>query len=171
MPELNNRQHEQFARNLAAGFSRTEAAKRSEYNDAGAHNAGHRVAKRPEVHARVRELIAKRVETTVVPREWIESEIVLIHKKAKAKSELSVSRSCLELLARMNGYLVERSERHSETLHVHAIDRNSLNALLSRSLADLPAAERQAIMLEAPQELRNVIEAACENVTPAAGNE
>jgi len=126
--------------------------------------------KMPAVRARVEELQSESValsgRDTAFTKQWIETEVVFVHRQALEKKDFSVSRSCLELVARMNGYLEPSNlnpKRH-EHLHTHALDNVTLNALLSRSLADLPAAERQAIMLEAPQELRNVIEAACENV-------
>ena len=168
MPELSNPQFESFARNRAAGFSRTEAAKRSEYAESTAHNTGSRLDKRPEISARIKELCAATEPNgQVVPREWIESEAVLLHKRAKkTPATFAVSKACLELLARMNGYLDlnARPKKH-EHLHWHALDSKALNQLWRREVGSLPAEDRAALLLEAPIELRNAIEVAVESST------
>jgi hypothetical protein len=166
MPQLSNTQHESYARNRAAGFNRTQAAIRSEYNTVAPHNAGSRIEKRPEIQARIQELKEKSDGSKRCSREWVESELIHTIKISKKDKQYAVTRACLELIARIEGYLNPNETAPKTHLHVHAIDRDSLNALLARSVSDLPPAERQALMLEAPEELRNVIETACEDVTP-----
>lgn len=137
MPALKNTRYEAMAHALAAGKQQVEA-----YAIAGfrgtARSAPTQIANRPEVKARVQEIIAtehqrevrsneRAIERAAIDKEWIVSRAKYIVEfgirgrpllddkgndtgKYAVKPNLDAAGKSLTLLARMGGYLIERIE-------------------------------------------------------------
>ena len=65
MPELSNKGHEKFARNIVKGLSQTEAYKKAGYSAKTADNNAHRLMENEGVKARISELNAKLVKESL----------------------------------------------------------------------------------------------------------
>ena len=160
MPALSNQQHETFARNVAAGFNQTQAAKRSAMSIKAAHNVGSRVARRPEVQARISELRSKQDPEQRISRSWAEQILIDTIQNATESKDYGVVKNCVELACKLNGLLIDRRESYSEKVvaHVDAMDDATVNQMLSRYIGELPPGERQALLTAAPDVLGDVIE-------------
>jgi hypothetical protein len=156
MPALPDSQEERFCQEVANGSSQTEAAKVAGFNEAQAHNIGCRLCKRDDIAARIREL-SQRVEANqIATKEWILGEALENYKMAREAEDLNTSLQCLRFIAQLRGFLVNRTESRSESFQVslETADVAALKAVLRQSFAAVPAGEREALLLEAPEELR-----------------
>lgn len=115
MPALDNPRHEKFAQGMAEGKTARKA-----YMDAGylckpsaADGSAAALRKNPSIQARILELseaVADRVvERAAITKEWLEEKIQDLAKKAEDSGQLSVARSCYELLGRDRGAFIERT--------------------------------------------------------------
>lgn len=111
---LVDQKHEAFAHSVAAGHSLSESARRAGFSKSSAHNSGSRLAKRPDVRARINELLSAQAAENAGPgvasREWIISEVIETHRLAREEANHAVSKQCLELLAKLQGHLAERKQ-------------------------------------------------------------
>ena len=159
MPTLSNKQHETFARNRAAGFNQSQSVKRSDYVTVAPNNVASRLAKRPEVVARIAELKAGQHPDHLISRSWAELHLVDIIDKAKATNNLNAAKGAIELACRLNGLLVDRRESYRESVNVNvdALDPDALAKLLQREIGNLEVNDRTAL-LEASPALAEVID-------------
>jgi len=156
MPQLADPRWETFAQHRAHGKSMSEAARAADYKAAG--NQGHRLAKRPDVAARIAELeqaYASQVGTNPGAKfkseVWVTVELASIHKRAKQKGQLAVCVSALTLLARIGRLIDSSPGARPATLNQFNINMSAkeMNAVLRGNLATVPAEERAALALEA----------------------
>lgn len=147
---LANSQHEAYAQARVAGYSQSESARRANYPKASAHNAGCRLEKRPDIIQRMRELSVTVQPNALMSKPWVLTEVSEVHRLAKSSEQYAVSKACLELIARLQGYLVERRESYSESRRVYTASPEITSAL-SGHLKQLPEAERLKLQAESPE--------------------
>jgi len=165
--QLANPQWETFALHLAGGANQTEAAKRAGFSS-GAANQGSRLAKYPQIAARVAELKAA-VQTTSeagclspeefhVSRPFIVNKLVETHEDARKAKQFSVCVNAMLALAKI-GKLIDSTPGPSRVtqVNVSGLTPAQMNQVLRESLGQLPATERKQISGELP-ELSEVID-------------
>jgi hypothetical protein len=165
---LDDAMHEKFAQARAVGNNQTASAKMAGCLPAVAANQGCRMERRPEIQARISELqenakgpasdvVVLAPGTTeagmeVVPRSWIISNSVKVVNLALEWGELANAIKALDLLARLEGHIVKESHnvRESVNLNISTMGHRELAQTLKRAIAELPAADRARLLLEAP---------------------
>lgn len=121
MPVLPNPRHERFAQELAKGRSQGDAYRSAGYDADGhaAESAGNRLLKNVEVQARVAELQAQVADHVVqelaLDRAGVLEELAKIAKEPLNSETVTpaVKRAALMDYAKIEGWVVERSERGS----------------------------------------------------------
>lgn len=149
MAELANKQHEEYAFAVAMGLSKSEAARRAGYTDAGSiANRGSRLWKRDDIRNRVAEIQTNQrtYSGPVATKEWTVLELIQTHRLARIAQQHSVSVQALLAVAKLNGHLVEKRETYAEKLNIHELRAPGLTAAIERELKQLPEAERVAIL-------------------------
>src|SRR5580693_1383744 len=120
---LPDQRRETFAQNVAVGHTLTEAARRAGFGGKGqVHNTASRLAKEPAVAERIKQLRALNnghSDSSIASKNWVLCEVIENHKMARAAGDISTSRQCLELVARLQGYLVERRQGQSTQWRVN----------------------------------------------------
>lgn len=159
---LANSRYETYCRARAAGYSQTESAKRAGYPSASSANVGCRLEKRPDIIQRIRELSVTIQPNLLLSKQWVLCEVAENHRLARKRGELAVSKQCLELIAKLQGYLIERSERYSEQHRVFSASPD-VTAVLADHIQQLPAADRAEILQSAPEVIEIVPEVECVN--------
>lgn len=152
MPQLSNRQFEEFCHAIISGQSQTEAAKSVGYSEGIAHNTGSRLMKRPDVRQRVEEL-RQSIDNNpndLATKSYIVSQTIRIHRKCFQEKQYSVSVACMQLLARLQGYLVEKRESTSLKLSMVNMTPAELNRALREHVSGIPE-QAQAGLLTAPE--------------------
>lgn len=129
MPKLSNIRHEMYAYNLASGQNQTDAYENAGFTRSNANASV--MARRPEIRARVDELVAERQGRTSamttnadlhhkesvdeaaqsgnVTREYVVTELMENMKLAREAGQFSASNKCLELLGKEIGMFQEAS--------------------------------------------------------------
>lgn len=121
MPALDNAQYERFAQALSIGANQTQAAISAGFSAKSAAYQGCRLAKNAAIAARVNELKTRAAERAVeqskqqgiraiVDEAWIKAILQDNAIKGQQTGDLSASNRAAELLARLQGLMVERSE-------------------------------------------------------------
>jgi hypothetical protein len=163
MAALLDPKHEQFAIHLASGnCNQSEAARLAGFAVNSSYNTGARLAKRPEIIARIGELReaeetyrTKVVKTPVdkfTGRHWIVQKTVTLQHIARQSSQLSVSYNCLRLLAQIGGLLEPKQPKGPTTLtqnNFNTMTPKQLRDMLAETVKDLPAAQRQQLLQSA----------------------
>jgi hypothetical protein len=151
MADLSDRQHEDFAQFVAAGLSKTAAAVRAGFPENSAANTGCRLAKRPEIHQRIDELMDIQKNTEVPKLQWLIAQAIEIERAAIAAEDYSAANRSLELLARMGGFLNERKESPGRVVNLNLLDTGQIIEILRVQCAELTADDREALLLASPE--------------------
>lgn len=131
MPQLDNTRWEMFCIGLVSGKSKTQAYADAGFNPSTA-NAS-QLGKRPEILARVAELMEERTQFKAtfvdnsslehlaavdkaaqegnVTREWVITELMDLVKEAKAAQQYSAAKSAIELLGKEIGMFQEKGKK------------------------------------------------------------
>jgi hypothetical protein len=104
LPLLPNPRHEQFSRFVAAGMTATDAYAAAGFSGKGAAQSASRLAKRPDIAARIAEL-TERTTTAITVRAQIDRDMVLagLRRIAENGQTDSVKVRALELLGKTLG--------------------------------------------------------------------
>ncbi len=78
MPELKNAQHERFAQAYCLDLNKTKAARIAGYSEHSAGQRGFEVFERPDVAARISELMEQRAEDCKVDAQYVLSKLKVI---------------------------------------------------------------------------------------------
>jgi len=170
---LSNPKWELFAQHRAAGESMSESARRAGFLT-GPGNQGSRMAKYPQIVARIAELKSinpatgeKQSEAATIPLEvlhtskpWVVNELVSVHKGAASRAQFNVSVQALRTLAQIGGFLEppagpRKLEQH---LHIPAMTPAQLNEALRQNFGNLKPEERKALALDSP-DLSDIVDA------------
>jgi hypothetical protein len=159
---LPDQRRETFAQNVAIGHTFTEAARRAGFGGKGqVYNTASRLAKEPAVAERIKQLKhgnAEHSDATVASKNWVLCEVIENHKIARANGDVNASRQCLELVARLQGYLTERKQSESVQWRVNLNNPKDLSVAIQAQLASLPPSDRAEFIARAPKELAEAIE-------------
>tara|TARA_R110000868_G_scaffold288698_4_gene548981 strand:+ start:62 stop:652 length:591 start_codon:yes stop_codon:yes gene_type:complete len=159
MPALTHPKYEAYAIHRAGGCSKTEAAKRAGFSVKGAPNEGSRLERRPEIAARVSELSQlPENKANGEPGSALEkfiglpsviSEVVGIHKDARAGGQLSVALACQQYLGKLGRLTPDANPNPSPRMLTQnnflTMTAKDLNAYLRDQVKALPAIERKAV--------------------------
>jgi len=160
MPALSHPKYEAYAIHRAGGCSKTEAAKRAGFPPRSAHNEGCRVEKRPEVSARVAELMAvhesqgdespESLSTKLVSFSRVVTEVVSLQRKAEEKFQYSVALGCLQYLGKLGRLTPDTAPapagpRTLNQFNISTMTAKDLGDYLRGQVQSLPAAERKAL--------------------------
>jgi hypothetical protein len=147
MPTLANRQMEEFCQHLASGHNQSEAARRAGYSAKNANNIACRLVKREDVKARILEVkgYVESDPVKIAGKSWVMSEAVSVHRLSVKDKQYSVAKSCLELIARLQGFLVDKRESDSRQLKINIANPAELREVLRSSYELLPTAEREEL--------------------------
>jgi phage terminase small subunit len=123
MPALPNERHEIFALHIAKGWSRTKAAIEAGWKATTATGVGSRLARTPEVEARVQELRVlldeertKAVLASELPtREFVLKELCATYSQAKHEQNVMGQYRGLELIGKELGMFVTRVDARVES--------------------------------------------------------
>lgn len=108
MPRLKNPRREAFAQAIARGFSYIEAQEVVGYAvDTG---TASKLANRPEVQARVAELMARAAGAVTVTKAWVLEKLVENALGAMAEKARGPANRALELIGKEIGMFVDRAE-------------------------------------------------------------
>jgi len=114
MGVLRKPRYELFAQGLAQGLSQTKAAIEAGFAESDAAARGCRLAKRPEIKARVQELrprIAKQTEiTTNISKAWMIERLQAVREKAMAENQLATAAKCVMDIGKVAGVYIEKTE-------------------------------------------------------------
>ncbi len=152
MGVLSNPKYETFARLVARGMTRTQAAQEIGVHRDRAPNEGSRLARKPHVAVRIAEL-RPRIEVDVptpdlgaeaerlnagdaaasnLTRKRLIAENWALYRVAKEKGELSAARACLSDIARLNGYYELRPEQEAGEVDVDGLTDQDIERLHAR---------------------------------------
>jgi phage terminase small subunit len=123
MPVLSNARHERFAQEIASSKSYFEAHKSAGFkpNDGNAS----KLAARPEIQARVKEIKGKGAERAEVTLSSLIEEAAQIQRAALAAEEYGAAVAALTAKAKLAGLWIERGE-HNNTNVLYGISDQPL---------------------------------------------
>ncbi len=114
MPALKKPKYEHFAQALAQGLNQTQAAVQAGFAETDAPSRGCKLARRPEIQARVKELgprIAKQAEiTTNISKAWVIEKLCKTMESAQADKQWSTVAKIIIEIAKVSGVYVEKQE-------------------------------------------------------------
>ncbi len=99
-----------FIEEYLKDFNATAAAKRAGYSERSAHQRGYELVHNPEVAATIKERGASDAEVLGITRGWILSRLQVIAIAAEDAGKFGPANRALELLAKLRGDLIDRSE-------------------------------------------------------------
>ena len=88
----------------------TQAAIRSGYSPKTAYSIGGENLKKPEIAAKIAEKQQERAEKTEITKDWISDQLKLNYRRAMQSGDGSVANRSLELMGKLHGHFVEKSE-------------------------------------------------------------
>lgn len=117
MPRLKDHQWEAFANALARGSKQRDALLKAGYqpkSKSSLDSVSCRLAKKPEISARVteiaRELLqSKKENLTAITKAWVINRLCEIADLAQEKEQYNVARQCITDIGKGLGYLVEKN--------------------------------------------------------------
>src|SRR5712691_2973481 len=114
MPSLKKTKYEHFAQALAQGLNQTRAAIEAGFAETDAPSRGCKLARRPEIQARVKELgprVAKQAEiTTNISKAWVIEKLHNIFAAAMEEKQLATAAKVIIDIAKVAGVYVEKQE-------------------------------------------------------------
>jgi len=155
---LSDPKREAFAQHRAIGKSQSEAARLADYATGNPGNTGMRLSREPQVAARVQELRQGSTEPAAsdpasvhTSKLSVVTNIVSIHRLAKASKEYAIALQCQRTLAQIGGLLGDGTgTRVSNTVNITGMTPAEMNLALRQSLGSLPIADRKQIAGEEP---------------------
>ncbi len=120
MGPLSNARHERFAQALAQGKTNVEAHEIAGFkpNDGNAS----KLASRPEVQARVKEITGKGADRAAVTIESLIREAGELQDAAKAEGQISAAVAALTAKAKLAGLWIERGEHQNTNVNYAVSD-------------------------------------------------
>ncbi len=115
--ELTARQ-QRFIDEYMLDFNATAAAKRAGYSAKSAHQRGYELIHNPDVASTIKERGASDAEVLGITRSYILTELREVLEQAKEDGKLGPANRALELLAKLRGDMIERTETEVKGLHV-----------------------------------------------------
>jgi len=114
VPALKKPKYEHFAQALAQGLNQTQAAVQAGFAETDAPSRGCKLARRPEIQARVKELgprIAKQAEiTTNISKAWVIEKLCKTMESAQADKQWSTVAKIIIDIPKVAGVHVEKQE-------------------------------------------------------------
>ncbi len=114
MPALKKPKYEHSAQALAQGLNQTQAAVQAGFAETDAPSRGCKLARRPEIQARVKELgprIAKQAEiTTNISKAWVIEKLCKTMESAQADKQWSTVAKIIIDIAKVSGVYVDKQE-------------------------------------------------------------
>ncbi len=114
MAALKKPKYEHFAQALAQGLNQTQAAIEAGFAETDAPSRGCKLARRPEIQARVKELgprIAKQAEiTTNISKAWVIEKLCKTMESAQADKQWSTVAKIIIDIAKVSGVYVDKQE-------------------------------------------------------------
>src|SRR5712691_3259775 len=114
MAALKKPKYEHFAQALAQGLNQTQAAVQAGFAETDAPSRGCKLARRPEIQARVKELeprVAKQAEITLnITKAWMIEELQQVLAKAMETKQLGTAAKCIINIGKVSGVYVEKQE-------------------------------------------------------------
>jgi len=114
VPALKKPKYEHFAQALAQGLNQTQAAVQAGFAETDAPSRGCKLARRPEIQARVKELgprIAKQAEiTTNISKAWVIEKLCKTMESAQADKQWSTVAKIIIDIAKVSGVYVDKQE-------------------------------------------------------------
>jgi hypothetical protein len=114
VPALKKPKYEHFAQALAQGLNQTQAAVQAGFAETDAPSRGCKLARRPEIQARVKELgprIAKQAEiTTNISKAWVIEKLIKGMAGAEAEKQWATYAKIIIDIAKVAGIYVEKQE-------------------------------------------------------------
>src|SRR5712691_4290227 len=114
MAALKKPKYEHFAQALAQGLNQTQAAVQAGFAETDAPSRGCKLARRPEIQARVKELgprIAKQAEmTTNISKAWMIEELKQTMEEARAVKQYGVVAKTIIDIGKVSDVYVEKQE-------------------------------------------------------------
>src|SRR6266852_1955238 len=114
MAALKKPKYEHFAQALAQGLNQTQAAVQAGFAETDAPSRGCKLARRPEIQARVKELgprVAKQAEiTTNISKAWVIEKLKVAMAGAEADKQWSTVTKIIIEIAKVAGVYVEKQE-------------------------------------------------------------
>ena len=159
---LSNSQWELFAKAYAAGESATQSAIHAGFSELGAHNTGSRLLKnKPEVRTRVEFLkgATLRANPDDVPKRWVVHQALMAQDEARLQKNVQANLACLQFIARLEGFIDTPGGNKSRlstmidarTVNFFQVPTTQLRNALEAHLAEVPMAERAALLEAAPE--------------------
>jgi len=148
-----------FCAELANGSTIVLASARAGFSESN----GNKLTRRPEIVARIRELLAlRRADGGLVSRMWAECQLVRIVQDSmevhfaeydEAGNQISPfvgadrarAESAVMNLARLKGWIVERKQSMSAKVDLGQVGSQQMSAALDAALLDLAPAERARV--------------------------
>lgn len=181
MPTLADERMELYAAARLRGRSMTQAAIDAGYPAKGAHNVGSRLNKRADVQRRMYEMqtihIASPMVSPIAPagkttensvpagtvytgdylnphdvesKQWRACELVDLYRLTRAAGVYNVSHACLRTLAQLKGDF-EASTLPNKAALATLSGVAEIHAMLRQLMQEIPASERPALLLQAPE--------------------
>jgi len=108
-PKLTARQ-QRFIDEYMIDFNATAAAKRAGYSVKSAHQRGYELIHNPDLAAVIKKRGASDAEVLGITRGYILTELREVLEQAKEDGKLGPANRALELLAKLRGDMIDRSE-------------------------------------------------------------
>lgn len=122
--ELSTERHERYARARARGSKKAEAAVEAGYSASRSHSQGYHLDKRPEIQARIAEIVgelaekqalalpsmvqdARLLKAVTVQKNYVLNVLIRNIEEARAAGQYAVVKGSVELLAKVSGVYIE----------------------------------------------------------------
>ncbi len=97
-----------------AQFNATEAARNAKYSEKTAYSIGHENLKKPEIKARIAELIKERCVKLGVDPDWVVIELVQTYLAAKSKGDYRAAVQALAQIGKNTGGFTDHVDHTSK---------------------------------------------------------
>ena len=160
---LNNQQWEQFAHAIASGSTQSAAARVAGYAPKTAHNTGSRLLKyHPEIVSRIQFLKdqnAKSPINHIATKDWVVTQAISAQQQASEEKNHPANVAYLQLISRLQGYVdgsgngkrANSTTIDARTVNFFQVPTGQLRNALEAHLAEVPMAERAALLEAAPE--------------------
>ncbi len=118
MPILSNNRRERFCQGIAKGLSATEAYREAGYRGRGniAEVSASQIFRNLQVEGRIAELQQKAVQKHQISVEGLTRDLMEVHAEARKDGQYAAAVAAHALVAKMHGFIVDRTELHGEVV-------------------------------------------------------